>query len=107
MKLEVPHFAALIDRDDVCIVDVRSATEYRDDGHLPGAINIPVQTILAHVDSLAGYASIACICATGTRSQSAVRLLRSAGMAHVYDIVGGYAALHEAECVVSPGVVPA
>ena len=54
MKLAVPHFAALIDRDDVCIVDVRRAAEYRDDGHLPGAINIPVQTILAHVASLAG-----------------------------------------------------
>ena len=107
MKLAVPHFAALIVRDDVCIVDVRSAAEYRDDGHLPGAINIPVQTILAHAASLAGYATIACICATGTRSQSAVRLLRSAGMAHVYDIVGGYAAWHEAGCVVSPGVVPA
>jgi rhodanese-related sulfurtransferase len=42
MKLAVQHLAALIDRDDVCIVDVRSATEYRDDGHLPGSINIPV-----------------------------------------------------------------
>ncbi len=107
MKLAAQHLAVLIDRDDVCIVDVRSAAEYRDDGHLPGAINIPVQTILAHVASLAGYASIACICATGTRSKSAVRLLRSVGIAHAYDVVGGYAAWHEAKCVVSPRVVPA
>jgi rhodanese-related sulfurtransferase len=59
----------------------------------------------AHVASLAGYGTIACICASGTRSQSAVRLLRSAGMAHVYDIVGGYAAWHEAGLPVSSGLV--
>ena len=33
------------------VIDVRSASEFRR-GHVPGAVNAPVQTILFHIDRL-------------------------------------------------------
>ncbi|MFM2308538.1 MAG: hypothetical protein RLY87_658 [Chloroflexota bacterium] len=92
MKLTVAQLATLIAEDAVCLVDVRDVAEFLEDGHIPGALNIPVPTILEHVVSLMGDRPIACMCASGMRSKSATRLLRLAGVTQVYDIIGGYAA---------------
>ena len=92
MKLTVMQLATLIATDALCLVDVRDVTEFQEDGHIHGAVNIPVTSILEHVVSLKGERPIACMCASGQRSQSAARLLRIAGITPVYDIIGGYAA---------------
>ena len=86
---------ALRERDDVTILDVRSATEYAGEGgypcdprqgHIPGARNLDVGELTARsaeqVRELVGLpegASIVAYCHSGARSGRAVEMLRAAG----------------------------
>lgn len=69
------------------VVDVRTKLEYWM-GHLPGAINIPVDQI---AEGMAGRADILLTsrilvyCAGGKRSAAAAEQLRAAGYRHVVD----------------------
>ena len=69
------------------VVDVRTKLEYWM-GHLPGAINIPVEQI---TEGMAGRADILpttrilVYCAGGKRSAAAAEQLRAAGYRHVVD----------------------
>lgn len=66
------------------IVDVRTRGEYQS-GHLPNSINIPVDTLVQNIKKLnKGKAIITC-CASGTRSASAMRILKSNGFEQVYN----------------------
>ena len=73
----------------VVIVDVRTSEEYRE-GHIPGAISIPNESIedtmpaaLPDLD-----ADIIVYCRSGVRSEQAVEKLNSIGYTHLYDLGG-------------------
>ena len=55
-------------------VDVRSASEYAS-GHLPGAVNIPLEQIEARLDDLRRDFPVLLICQSGTRARIAGRVL--------------------------------
>lgn len=59
-------------------IDVRSASEYAT-GHLPGAINIPLEQIELRVGDLAEDAPIVLICQRGARAQMAASQLAPCG----------------------------
>ena len=61
------------------LIDVRSPSEFAG-GHLPGARNLPVQTLAGQAAGL-GPPTLKVIvyCASGTRSAMAKRILRAAG----------------------------
>ena len=68
------------------LVDVRSPGEYAD-GHLPGAVNVPVGEIgnrLADVGSK--EAPVVVYCRSGHRSRRAAAALREAGYVAVHDM---------------------
>ena len=68
------------------IVDVRTAEEYNE-GHISGAINIPVDNI-----SEITYdkdAKIIVYCASGVRSATAAKTLVDAGYTNIYNLDGG------------------
>jgi phage shock protein E len=68
------------------LVDVRTPGEFAA-GHLPGAINIPVQELEARVGELRPVdAAVVVYCRSGHRSGNAARLLKSAGFAAVRDL---------------------
>ncbi len=80
---------SMMEDQDVVIVDVRTAQEYAD-GHVPGAINIPVEGIgnekpseLDDVD-----AELIVYCRTGVRSKQASDKLIGLGYRHVNDMGG-------------------
>jgi rhodanese-related sulfurtransferase len=56
------------------LVDVRSATEFAS-GHIPSAINIPLDQIEARLDDLGRNFPIILICQSGTRARIAAGLL--------------------------------
>lgn len=70
------------------VVDVREPWEYKQ-GHVPGAILMPLGQLSKRVSELDTERPVAVICASGSRSQSAAALLGQKGFKTVYNIVGG------------------
>lgn len=68
------------------LVDVRTAREFAT-GHIPGAVNIPVQELGRRIGELdAKERPIVVYCRSGKRSGSAARILRRAGYSEVHDL---------------------
>jgi phage shock protein E len=68
------------------LVDVRTPGEFAA-GHLPGAINIPVQQLDARMSELQPKdAAVVVYCRSGNRSGNAARMLKSAGFVAVHDL---------------------
>lgn len=66
----------------VQVIDVRTAGEYQL-GHLPKAINVPVDQIETQASSWDKEATYLVYCATGARSQVAVDLMKSMGFKNI------------------------
>jgi NADPH-dependent 2,4-dienoyl-CoA reductase/sulfur reductase-like enzyme/rhodanese-related sulfurtransferase len=70
------------------LVDVRTPQEFAA-GHIPGAVNIPVDDLRSRLDELPRDREIAVYCQVGQRGYLATRILRQAGFAAV-NVGGGY-----------------
>jgi len=70
------------------VVDVREPWEYQQ-GHIPGAVLMPLGQLSSRLNELDLEKPVAVICATGNRSQSASALLGQKGFKTVYNVVGG------------------
>jgi len=70
------------------VVDVREPWEYQQ-GHVPGALLMPLGQLSMRVSELDPEKPVAVICASGSRSQSAAALLGQKGFKTVYNVVGG------------------
>lgn len=70
-------------RDGAVIVDLRTAYEY-DQGHIPRALNIPIDRLPANIDRIRdlGKPVILC-CAGGGHCWEAASILREAGISRV------------------------
>ncbi len=78
------EFAQLV-KQGAIIVDVRSKGEYAS-GHIKGSVNIPVDQLGSHIAKLKSRKkSIITCCASGMRSASAKRILKSNGFTDVYN----------------------
>lgn len=64
--------------DSYQLIDVRSATEYAT-GHIPGAINIPLEQVESRIGDLAKNRPVVLTCQSGQRAKIAAGLLASAG----------------------------
>ncbi|MFW6695680.1 rhodanese-like domain-containing protein [Streptomyces sp. MAR4 CNX-425] len=79
--------------DDLVVLDVRTPAEYAA-GHVPGALNIPldhVRRALPDIRAAAERRDVLVVCASGARSESACRLLAGQGVAAA-GLAGGTAA---------------
>lgn len=68
---------------DLTVIDVRTPGEYAT-GHLPGALNIPLDRLgraLPAIEEAAGRGGILLVCASGARSAKACRTLAEQGVA--------------------------
>jgi hydroxyacylglutathione hydrolase len=91
VRIAAPDLAAWHDDAPVQIVDVRNPAE-REGGIVPGAVAIPLASLLDRHAELDPTVPTVVYCAGGYRSSIAASLLRSLGFALVADIQGGYGA---------------
>ncbi len=70
--------------DGAILVDVRTPSEFRD-GHIQGAINLPLQTLDSNLNKLKKDQVIITCCRSGSRSGMARRQLQAAGYTQVYN----------------------
>jgi glyoxylase-like metal-dependent hydrolase (beta-lactamase superfamily II)/rhodanese-related sulfurtransferase len=70
------------------VVDVREPWEYQQ-GHVPGAVLMPLGQLSKRIRELNPDHPVAVICASGSRSQSAAAMLGQKGFKTVYNVVGG------------------
>ena len=77
-----------LDPNDSILLDVRSEMEY-ENGHIPGAINIPVDDLRERLSELDPEKEIIEYCAVGLRGYVADRILSQYGY-KVKNVTGGY-----------------
>lgn len=75
-------------RKPLIILDVRNDWEF-EDGHLEGAINIPVDDLEGRLGELDEEEDILVYCRTGNRSTRAAQILRENGFERMYHMVDG------------------
>jgi rhodanese-related sulfurtransferase len=69
-------------------LDVRTQGEY-DDGHIEGAILIPVSELEGRLDELSRDKETLVYCRTGNRSSNAVTILEKNGFTKIYHMYNG------------------
>ncbi|MFB5760684.1 FAD-dependent oxidoreductase [Paenibacillus medicaginis] len=84
----LPAELAERDPDKVMLVDVRTEIEYMN-GHIEGAINIPVDDLRARLSELDSSKEIWVYCQVGLRGYTASRILTQKGY-RVKNLTGGY-----------------
>ena len=92
-RLDVDGLAARL--GELVVLDVRRPGEH-EQGHVPGAVNIPVHELEDRLGELDPGAETAVVCETGYRSSAAVGLLARHGFGRLHDVVGGTAAWRDA-----------
>jgi rhodanese-related sulfurtransferase len=78
------------------LVDVRAPREWSD-GHIDGAVNLPLSQIAGRIDELPTDRQLIVYCSSGYRSAVAASLLRRDGRTDVANLVGGLAAWTSAQ----------
>ena len=82
---------ALLEDKDLVIIDIRTPREFRG-GHIPGAVNVPLDDIERGRADLDRYRDRAVLiyCRTVNRSGLAIPLLQAKGFREIYVLRGGY-----------------
>lgn len=88
-KINAEEAKAMIDREDVIILDVRTQEEY-DSGHIENAVLLPVTEIADKAEEILPDkdAKILIYCRSGNRSATASKDLIRMGYTNVYDFGG-------------------
>ena len=73
---------------DHVLVDVRTKGEYLQ-GHLPKAINIPLNELSQRVNEIPQGKAVVVVCASGNRSRTGASKIVEAGYENVYNLKGG------------------
>ena len=91
-RLDLAEARAMYDEQDTTVVDVRRPDEYAE-GHVRGALAVPVDDILARFDELPESGRLLFICAQGVRSGLACEMAAAMGIdsERLYNIEAGTA----------------
>lgn len=76
-----------VEEVDHLLVDVRTPEEFAS-GHIPGAINISVQSLPDRLDEIPEDQTLVVYCRSGNRSATATVILVDAGYSPVHDLGG-------------------
>lgn len=73
--------------DQACVLDVREQNEW-DEGHIDGALHIPLMELPARLDDVPADQPVVCVCHSGARSAQATVYLNRNGREAV-NLAGG------------------
>jgi len=91
--IDMAEFRQRLDTEkDLLVLDVRTAADFvGEQGHIDGAVNIPVEELQQRMDEIGNYLEqpVAIVCRTDKRSAKAALLLTEEGFADVHVVHGG------------------
>jgi rhodanese-related sulfurtransferase len=89
-ELSPQEATLLMNHEEAVVVDIREPSEYKQ-GHIMGAINIPLGKLKERTYEIEKHKShpIIVSCATGNRSHAACATLHKAGFEKLHNLVGG------------------
>jgi len=79
------------EQPDLVVIDVREPFEW-DEGHIEGALHVPMSEALARTDLVPAGRPKAVVCAGGLRSSTVISALSRAGLTNWYNVIGGMTA---------------
>lgn len=88
MKEIMPYEVEQLLKHKPVIVDVRELSEWMTNGHIPGAIHIPLGQLEEKAAELDRTADIIVVCRSGSRSEAACEWLQTSGY-RAYNMKGG------------------
>jgi phage shock protein E len=88
LEVDVETVAAIKDRDDVLVIDVREQWEY-DEAHIPGVTLIPMDQVPMRLDEIPTDQEVIVTCRSGNRSGQVTEYLRQQGFENVHNMQGG------------------
>ncbi len=99
----------LIENPDLFVIDVREPSELEANGHVPGAVNIPVKTLADNPALLPADLDtpIVVYCKSGTRSTWAWTILSTLGYTNVRNMAAGFDGWLAAQLPAEEGLAPA
>jgi rhodanese-related sulfurtransferase len=92
-EVDLSTFAAA-HRAGAAVIDVREPVEYAD-GHVPGAVLVPLGQVAGRAGELPRGVPVYVICASGNRSLTAAKVLVRAGV-DAWSVAGGTGAWQRA-----------
>jgi glyoxylase-like metal-dependent hydrolase (beta-lactamase superfamily II)/rhodanese-related sulfurtransferase len=91
-QISVHDLATMRDeRPDLVVIDVRELFEW-DEGHIDGALHLPMSEALVRKDLVPEGRPKAVLCAGGLRSSTVISALARAGLTDWYNVIGGMTA---------------
>ncbi len=88
-EIDIDQTASAV-AEKAAVLDVREPVEYRD-GHIPGAVNIPMSQLTARLGELDRDEPVYVVCASGNRSSAMTDVLTAAGF-DATNVAGGTSA---------------
>jgi hydroxyacylglutathione hydrolase len=79
------------ERPDLVVIDVREPFEW-DEGHIEGALHVPMSEALARKELVPADRPKAVVCAGGLRSSTVISALSRAGLTNWFNVIGGMTA---------------
>ena len=88
VRIDADEARRKIKAGELSIVDVREADEFAQ-GHIPGAILVPLQRLLAAPRQYLKRDDVLFVCASGIRSAVAGEMAAAIGLTRIYNLEGG------------------
>ncbi len=86
-EISVNELTSLVENGSL-VVDVREPDEY-ESGHIPGAILVPLSTVLSNTSEFESDETVYVVCRSGGRSMQACEMLNEVGISTVVNVAGG------------------
>ncbi|CAB4594250.1 MAG: rhodanese-like domain-containing protein [Actinobacteria bacterium] len=86
-EIPVNELTALVENGSL-VVDVREPDEY-ESGHIPGAVLVPLSTVLSNKSEFESDETVYVVCRSGGRSMQACEMLHDVGISNVVNVAGG------------------
>ncbi|MEN8041306.1 MAG: rhodanese-like domain-containing protein [Actinomycetota bacterium] len=103
---DVDAFKEGVEASGALVIDIRETGEYAE-GHIPGAVNIPIRTITANLDKIPMDRQVYVYCKSGFRAGQTLAALGMLGYDNVLSYKPGWNGWTEAEQEVSMDAVEA